>query len=204
MTGLLTTCGSQFQDWTSAYRLFSHPRLPVEQIFSVVRRAVVAELPAQAPVCAVLDDSLLRRADAYQVLQLIVIAPLAYRLRKGSKLLYRDPAFLICTDENLDPRLLIEAYFQRWGIEVNFRNEKNCWAWARRKSAAPARSIPPPPSPWLPTPCCFSPPSAPSQARATPCCRVPSGFPLPPPPPSPRSRPSTSCAPKSGDEAWAS
>ena len=35
-----------------------------------------------------------RAAGAHQVLQLIVIAPLAYRLRKGSKLLYRRPAFL--------------------------------------------------------------------------------------------------------------
>jgi hypothetical protein len=62
VTGLLTTCGSQFRDWTSSYRLFSHDRLPVDTIFSVVRRAVLAELPPQAPVCAVLDDSLLRRS----------------------------------------------------------------------------------------------------------------------------------------------
>ena len=324
MTGLLTTCGSQFRDWTSSYRLFSHDRLPVATIFSVVRRAVLAALPPQAPVCAVLDDSLLRRsglrtpgvawrrdplgprfqtnfvraqrflqtslalatpegccrllpvafchaptppkpspqatateqrqyraqaraarlsqraseqirnlradldadpasasrcllvafdggytnqtvlrhlppnttaigrlrkdahlllrphpptqkargrrrcygapaptpeqvrtddspwqtlpfthhgtshplrfkrrtalmwraAGPHQVLQLIVIAPLAYCLRKSSKLLYRDPAFLICTDEKLDPRLIIESYFQRWDIEVNFREEK--------------------------------------------------------------------------------
>ena len=65
MTGLLTTCGSQFRDWTSSYRLFSHHRLPVEAIFSVVRRAVVSELPPQAPVCAVLDDSLLRRSGLH-------------------------------------------------------------------------------------------------------------------------------------------
>jgi hypothetical protein len=324
VTGLLTTCGSQFRDWTSSYRLFSHNRLPVATIFSVVRRAVLAELPAQAPVCAVLDDTLLRRsglhtpgvgwrrdplgprfqtnfvraqrflqtslalpapdgscrvlpvafrhtptlpkpskkatdaerkkyraevraarlsqraceqirdlradlnahssaasrrlvvafdggytnqtvlrhlppnttaigrlrqdarlllqpdspkqkargrrptyglpaptpeqvrtddspwqtftfnhqgvshqlrfkrrtglmwrtAGAHQTLQLIVIAPLAYRLRQGSKLLYRRPAFLLCTDENLDPQLVIETYFHRWDIEVNFREEK--------------------------------------------------------------------------------
>jgi hypothetical protein len=324
VTGLLTTCGSQFRDWTSSYRLFSHDRLPVAAIFSVIRRAVLAELPPQAPVCAVLDDSLLRRsglrtpgvawrrdplgphfqtnfvraqrflqtslalpapdgssrllpvafrhaptppkpskkatatelqqyrtharaarlsqraseqihdlradldadpssasrrllvafdggytnqtvlrhlppnttaigrlrqdahllsrpdpqtqkargrrlgyglpaptpeqfrtddspwqtfsfahhgashplrfkrrtglmwraAGAHQVLQLIVIAPLAYRLRQGSKLLYRRPAFLLCTDENLNPQLVIETYFHRWDIEVNFREEK--------------------------------------------------------------------------------
>ncbi len=324
MTGLLTTCGAQFRDWTSSYRLFSHNRLPVATLFSVVRRAVLAELPPQAPVCAVLDDSLLRRsglhtpgvawrrdplgphfqtnfvraqrflqtslalptpdgscrllpvafrhaptppkpskkatpaegqqyrkearaarlsqrareqihtlradldadpssaprrllvafdggytnrtvlrslppnttaigrlrqdahlllrpeltkqkgrgrrlcygppaptpeqvrtekspwltftfahhgtaqelhfkrrtglmwrpAGAHPILQLIVIAPLGYRLRKGSKLLYRRPAFLVCTDENLDPQLIIETYFHRWDIEVNFREEK--------------------------------------------------------------------------------
>jgi len=324
VTGLLTTCGAQFRDWTSSYRLFSHERLPAPTIFSVVRRAVVDALPAQAPVRACLDDSLLRRsglhtpgvgwrrdplgppfqtnfvraqrflqislalpsgdgssrlipvafrhvptpvkpgkkatpaqqqayraqaraarlgqraraqigelraaldadppsaarhllvafdggytngtvlkhlppnttalgrlrqdahllfrpdpapqkargrrlrygppaptpeqvrtddspwetltlrqngsahplrykrrtglmwraAGAHQVLQLIVIAPLAYRLRKGSKLLYRQPAFLLCTDPDLDPQGVIESYVQRWDMEVNFREEK--------------------------------------------------------------------------------
>ena len=65
-----------------------------------------------------------RNAGAQQILQLVVIAPLAYRPRKGSKLLYRDPAYLICTDSLLEPRQIIEAYFQRWDIEVNFRDEK--------------------------------------------------------------------------------
>jgi hypothetical protein len=325
VTGLLTTSGSQFQDWTATYRLFSQARLPVPEIFSVVRRAVAAQLPAGAPFRAVLDDSLLRRSGLHtpgvawrrdplgprfqtnfvrgqrflqvsaampgkdgnfrlapiafihtptpqkpkrnasveavaqyrlearhsrlclratqqmiqlrqsldqdtggkertlilafdggytnstvlknipphttcigrirkdarlcftpdpalmkalgrrlrygpqsptpeqfrtdesepwltmtfthsgvahplrykrrqnmmwrtagveQILQLIVIAPLAYRLRKGSRLLYRDPAYLICTDADLEPRQIIEAYFQRWDIEVNFRDEK--------------------------------------------------------------------------------
>jgi hypothetical protein len=325
VTGLLTTSGSQFQDWSAAYRLFSQDRVPVTEIFSVVRRAVADQLPAGAPFRAVLDDTLLRRAGlhtpgvawrrdplgppfqsnfvrgqrfvqisaampgkegifrlapiallhtptpqkpdrkatadevtqyrldasssrlslraaqqmsqlrqsldqdpggpartlilafdggytnatllkqipprticigrirkdaklcftpdpavrktrgrrlrygavaptpeqfrtddsepwetitfthsgishtlrfkrrqnimwrsagARQILQLIVIAPLAYRLRKGSRLLYRKPAFLVCTDPVLDPRQVIEAYFQRWDIEVNFRDEK--------------------------------------------------------------------------------
>jgi hypothetical protein len=325
VTGLLTTSGSQFQDWSAAYRLFSQDRLPVPELFSVVRHAVAAQLPAGAPFRAVMDDTLLRRsglhtpgvawrrdplgprfqtnfvrgqrflqisaampgnqgvfrlapiaflhtptppkpkrdasdADRAQyrldanlsrlslrgaqqmiqlrnsldqdeggterilllafdggytnstllkqipprtvcvgrirkdaklywppdparskargrrlrygdaaptpdqfrtdlsepwetmsflhsgithalrykrvcnllwraagvehLLQLIVIAPLAYRLRKGSKLLYREPAFLICTDPALDARSIIETYFQRWDIEVNFRDEK--------------------------------------------------------------------------------
>lgn len=325
MTGLLTTSGSQFHDWSAAYRLFSQDRLPVSEIFAVVRRAVSSQLPAGAPFRAVLDDSLLRRSGLHtpgvawrrdplgprfqtnfvrgqrflqisaampakdgayrvapiaflhaptppkpsrkatddqlthyreqtraarlgvraaqqmldlrqaldrddggkhrnlliafdggytnatvlkhmpprttcigrirkdaklyfqpdpahrkprgrrlcygapaptpeqlrtdesqpwqtmtfthsgvshslrykrshpllwrtagvkQLLQLIVIAPLAYRLRKGSRLLYRDPAYLLCTDAALDPRQVIETYFQRWDIEVNFRDEK--------------------------------------------------------------------------------
>ena len=71
-----------------------------------------------------MSQLLWRTAGVQQTLQLIVIAPLAYRLRKGSKLLYRDPAYLICTDPSLDPRHIIEAYFERWDIEVNFRDEK--------------------------------------------------------------------------------
>jgi hypothetical protein len=324
VTGLLTTCGLQFRDWTSSYRLFSHSRLGVENLFAVVRRAGVSALAPGAPVCAVLDDTRLRRsglrtpgvawrrdplgphlqtnfvraqrfrqtslalpaaggscrllpiafrhaptprqpskkataseqppyrvevraarlgpravepirdrraaldadpasasrlllvacdggytnqtvrqhlphhttaigrlrqdakllfrpdpptqkargrrrcygppaptpeqlrtddspwqtltflhhdvphqlrfkrrtglmwraAGAHQTLQRIVIAPLAYRLRKGSQLLDRQPAFLLCTDPNLDPQTLIETYFHRWGIEVNFREEE--------------------------------------------------------------------------------
>jgi hypothetical protein len=325
VTGLLTTSGSQFQDWSSTYRLFSRDRLPVPDIFSVVRRGVAHQLPAGAPFRAVLDDSLLRRSglhtpgvawrrdplgprfqtnfvrgqrflqvsaampgkdgnfrlapiafvhaptpqrpkrnasaetfaqyrldardsrlclraseqmielresldrdaggkdrtlilafdggytnstvlrnipprticigrirkDAHlcflpdpavmkahgrrlrygadaptpeqfrtdesepwqtmtfthsgvahqlryklrrnmmwrtagveRILQLVVVAPLAYRPRKGSRLLYRDPAYLICTDPELDPRQIVEACFQRWDIEVNFRDEK--------------------------------------------------------------------------------
>jgi len=65
-----------------------------------------------------------RTAGLRHLLQLVVIAPLAYRLRKGSKLLYRRPAFLICTDPQLDLRTLLQDYVHRWDIEVNFREEK--------------------------------------------------------------------------------
>jgi hypothetical protein len=43
-----------------------------------------------------------RKAGADLPLLLVVIKPLGYPLRSGSKLLYRQPAFLICTDVNLD------------------------------------------------------------------------------------------------------
>jgi hypothetical protein len=65
VTGLLTTSGAQFQDWTAAYRLFSQDRVPVPEVFSVVRRAVAGQLSAGAPFRAVLDDSLLRRSGLH-------------------------------------------------------------------------------------------------------------------------------------------
>ncbi len=64
-----------------------------------------------------------RKAGADLPLLLVVIKPLGYRLRIGSKLLYRQPAFLICTDTNLDLQLLVQSYIQRWEIECNHRDE---------------------------------------------------------------------------------
>ena len=64
------------------------------------------------------------QAGGSQNLQLLVIAPLGYRLRKGSKLLYRQPAFLICTDPALSTHSLLQSYLWRWDIEVNFRDQK--------------------------------------------------------------------------------
>ena len=58
-------------------------------------------------------------------LRLLVIKPLGYRLRQGSKLLYREPAFLICTDPQLDLTTLVQAYLHRWEIECNYRDEKS-------------------------------------------------------------------------------
>ncbi|MBN1510773.1 MAG: hypothetical protein JXB13_02055 [Phycisphaerae bacterium] len=57
-------------------------------------------------------------------LRLVVVAPVGYRLRKASKLLYRQPAFLICTDPDLPLDQLLQDYLWRWQIEVNHRDEK--------------------------------------------------------------------------------
>jgi hypothetical protein len=54
----------------------------------------------------------------------ILIKAPGYRLRKGSKLLYREPAFLITTDLTTPAQELIAAYLARWEVEVNFRDEK--------------------------------------------------------------------------------
>jgi hypothetical protein len=58
-----------------------------------------------------------RPAGAGKVLRLILIEPLAYRLREGGKLLYREPAYLICTDPALPLAEVLQAYLWRWGIE---------------------------------------------------------------------------------------
>ena len=71
-----------------------------------------------------IDRVLWRKSGAKQVVRVVVIAPLAYRLRQGAKLLYRQPAFLLCTDPDLVLEQLVQFYLWRWGIEVNFREEK--------------------------------------------------------------------------------
>jgi hypothetical protein len=62
VTGLLTTSGCEFQDWSAAYRLFSQNRLPIDDLFAVVRRAVVDQLPPRVPLCVAIDDSLLHKS----------------------------------------------------------------------------------------------------------------------------------------------
>lgn len=64
------------------------------------------------------------RKSGKQNLQLVIIRPLSYRLNKNSRLLYRQSAYLVCTDPELDIEGLLQAYLWRWGIEVNFREEK--------------------------------------------------------------------------------
>lgn len=65
-----------------------------------------------------------RKAGPLRLLRLIVIRPLGYRLTNNSRLLYRQPAYLICTDPDLPLQTLIQDYFWRWDIEVNHRDEK--------------------------------------------------------------------------------
>jgi hypothetical protein len=64
------------------------------------------------------------RSSGPQNLTLIVIRPLGYRLTKGSRMLYREPAYLICTETELDINIILQSYLWRWEIEVDFREEK--------------------------------------------------------------------------------
>jgi len=64
------------------------------------------------------------RGAGEQNLRLVIIAPLQYRLSQNSNVLYREPAFLICTDPDLPLEKTRQYFLWRWGIEVNFRDEK--------------------------------------------------------------------------------
>jgi len=75
------------------------------------------KIKTQGPVLA-------RITGVHTLVHVVVIAPLGYRLQKGSKLLYRQPAYLICTDPDVPLEDLIQQYLWRWDIEVNFRDEK--------------------------------------------------------------------------------
>lgn len=57
ITGALSTCGRQFQDWSAAYRLFERERLDADKLFGVCRQALVESLDEQAPLVAVMDDT---------------------------------------------------------------------------------------------------------------------------------------------------
>jgi len=65
-----------------------------------------------------------KKAGPDRPLRLVVIAPVGYRLHAGGKLLYRQPAYLICTDPDLPLQPLVQYYLWRWDIEVNHRDEK--------------------------------------------------------------------------------
>ncbi len=71
-----------------------------------------------------LNPVLWRRAGTQRVLRLIVIRPLAYKRTKAGRTLYRQPAYLITTDLSSSIEQILQAYFWRWDIEVNHRDEK--------------------------------------------------------------------------------
>lgn len=73
----------------------------------------------------VVSPVLWQRGTGRKRCRLFIIAPLRYRKSKNSKLLYRDPAYLLVTDENIPEKYLLQYYFFRWDIEVNHRDEKS-------------------------------------------------------------------------------
>ena len=61
ISGLITTFGRQFCDWTADYSLYSKGRINEQVIFKQVRKEVEALSSGTRPLCLALDDTLLRK-----------------------------------------------------------------------------------------------------------------------------------------------
>jgi hypothetical protein len=64
-----------------------------------------------------------RSSAATRPLRLIVIRPLRYRAHGHT--LYRNPAYLLVSDPNVPVIEVLQAYFYRWEIEVDHKDEKD-------------------------------------------------------------------------------
>jgi len=74
-------------------------------------------------------------------LRLLVVAPIPYASGKGRRKYYRDSAFLLTTDSQADSQPLLQAYFDRWQIEVNHREQKDTLGVGQAQLRNPA-SVP--------------------------------------------------------------
>jgi len=66
-----------------------------------------------------------QRGAGRKALRLFVIAPIPYKLSPHACTNYREPAYLLTTEVEASATELIQAYFDRWQIEVNHRDEKD-------------------------------------------------------------------------------
>jgi len=87
------------------------------------------------------EGVLWRRGAGIRRLRLLVIAPQPYKVSPHARTYYRQPAYLLTTDNNSPARLLIQAYFDRWQIEVNHREEKDILGVGQAQVWSP-RSVP--------------------------------------------------------------
>lgn len=72
-----------------------------------------------------MKDVLWKRGAGTRRLRLIVIGAVPYKLSKHSRTNYREPAYFLSTDLTTGAKLLVQACFDRWQIEVNHRDEKD-------------------------------------------------------------------------------
>ena len=66
-----------------------------------------------------------QRGGGRRLLRLFVLAPTPYRKTKEGRRYYRQKAYLLCDDNRLAAKELLQAYFDRWEIEINHRDEKS-------------------------------------------------------------------------------
>jgi hypothetical protein len=85
-----------------------------------------------------LGPLLWRAAGAQCPVQVVVVAPTPYRIGRSGRLLYRQPAYLLCTDPEAPLRDLIQYFLWRWDIEVNFRDQKTILGLGEAQVRTPA------------------------------------------------------------------
>jgi hypothetical protein len=66
-----------------------------------------------------------QRGGGRRRLRLLVVAPTPYRTTKRARRYYRRRAYLLGDDTASTAKTLLQAYFDRWEIEVNHRDEKS-------------------------------------------------------------------------------
>jgi hypothetical protein len=66
-----------------------------------------------------------QRGAGLRALRLLVVAPQPYKISPNSRTNYRQPAYLLSTDIGSSAVVVLQAYFDRWQIEVNHREEKD-------------------------------------------------------------------------------
>jgi DDE family transposase len=82
-----------------------------------------------------------RSGGAKRPLRLLVVAPVPYDSGKGKRKYYGEPAFLLTTDLHYSATVLLQAYFDRWQIEVNHREIKDTLGIGQAQLRNP-RSVP--------------------------------------------------------------
>lgn len=61
VTGMLSTSGQQFRDWSANYRLFEHERIDTGKVFDAVIADTLQRLAPGAPIVSAIDDTLVRK-----------------------------------------------------------------------------------------------------------------------------------------------
>jgi hypothetical protein len=72
-----------------------------------------------------INKILWRGGAGRRLLRLIVVAPTPYRRTKAGRWMYRQPAYLLTTDLRRPAGRLLQAYFDRWQLEVAHREMKD-------------------------------------------------------------------------------
>ena len=119
------------QTWTPE-QLLKEESIPFEEVKAFAAgREHAFQVKRLRPV-------LMRLDRGARPVQIVVIKPLGYRLKQGGKLLYRQPAFLMCTDSDMPVEEVLKDFIPRWEVEVNFRDEKTLLGVGQAQVRTPA------------------------------------------------------------------